>query len=229
MRYNPHYHDESIKEKLRDYFEEHNIDYLHYFTSIENIQSIMELGILSRNQVNKKNLDSIDISSGWIQNIRTKKIPGTNIKIQDCVPLYFATHTPMQHVCTRGRNKKINQDQLVFIDIDPVTILSRKGIYFTNGNAAAQYTKFYNTDNFSNNINDLDNIDWQVIHSGRKSDISYDTNKHRRAAEVLIPFQIPTEDFSKIVVFGNKIKKQLEDILSEYRNIRITVRRDYYY
>lgn len=134
------------------------VDHLHYMTHLNNVPSIFEKGIVSYNKA--KPIRHEDIAMQTVQKRREAKIPGTGKQIHEYVPLYFATHTPMQYVLTQGTKKKkpvYEQKDLVFIEVDVVNIFQRSGTIFSDGNAAASETLFFT------NLSDFDKIDWDII------------------------------------------------------------------
>jgi hypothetical protein len=73
-----------------------DISELYYITPINNVPSIIEYGILSRNKIIRDNISSHDISEEGVQDIRSgKKIPGTKNELHDYANLYFDAHNPM--------------------------------------------------------------------------------------------------------------------------------------
>lgn len=106
---------------IKKYLKQFGIDHLHYMVPIANAPWILAIGILSYNKAQALPHHSVALWS--VQNRRKSKIPGTGKQIHDYVPLYFATHTPMQYVVTipaptKHRIKVLPQDELVIIEVD---------------------------------------------------------------------------------------------------------------
>lgn len=185
-------------------FNKYGIRYLHYMTHIDNAPSMFKYGVLSYNKVMQMGLNHRDISDTIVQDRgAVRKFPNKKT-IHDYVPLYFSTQTPMQYVvthqaATRGREHVLQEDVLIFIDIEPSKIFELNGIIFSDGNAASSKTTFYTTPD------ELDKLNWDVLkgsgdyHStGSKC---YDSEwKRIRSSEVLVPDCISPELFTRIVL-----------------------------
>ncbi|MFC1937065.1 DarT ssDNA thymidine ADP-ribosyltransferase family protein [Chloroflexota bacterium] len=187
---------------LRLQLDEYKVAYLHYMTPFGNCQSIFDLGILSFNHA--KRIQHIHLANPSVQRQRNKMIPGSEKPLHDYVPLYFAKHTPMQHVWTIESDEEapiLNQEDLVFIDLDAFQVLQIHGIRYTAGNAAARATIFHRAPV------DLSVLDWKVIRTNNCFSKKY---KRRKAAEVLVPNCIPVKYFSRIVVHDDHAAERLK-------------------
>jgi len=217
--------------KIIEYLKKHKIEFLHFLTDVNNVSSIFSNGILSLNRVREQSLEFRDISSSNVQLIREYKKPGiTDSKnLHHYVPLYFATQTPTQYIIShsatlRGRENIISQDMLVFIDIDPLAIFTLPNVIFTDGNAAASETVFFN------DINDLDKIDWDVINCpgdyyGSNGRCYGKEWKRIKCSEVLVPNYISVELFSRIVVFS---KSGADHFFEKINPLQNRVQKDFY-
>lgn len=202
------------------FLKKNNINFLHYFCHINNLDSIIKNGIFSYNSVATVRSNYIDISDPKIQKRRNRLIFLTGKSVHDYVPLYFATQTPMQYVITtsaptKGRFAKAKNDDLVFLDFELTDIFDLEGVIFTDGNASSGYTKFYDKKS------DLKNIDCEIINC---SNDYYSTNgecykeewKRKKAAEVLVPEFLASKFIKRIVVFDTIKRIKLS---RKYKNI----------
>lgn len=186
-----------IKGDIEKQLKEYEIDHLHYMASIENIPSILERGILCHNMVTT--ILHCDFSLRSVQEKRAKNIiEERNQSIHDYVPLYFATHTPTQYILTQ-KNRSIEQANLIFIEVDAVAVFQIPVALFTDGNAA-KATIVYD------DISDLDKIDWKII---RTTDCWSRKYRDKKAAEVLVPEQVPSKYFKRIVTYSHEAKNEL--------------------
>lgn len=207
---------------LRAQLIEYQVEFLHYMSPIDNLESILSLGILSHNRA--MSVDHVDLSLTSVQSRRVQVIQGTENTIHDYVPLYFAIHTPMQYMWTRGTeriNSCLSQEDLVFIDVDAFPILRTNGVLYTDGNAASEGTDFYELPA------DLNILDWDII---METDSWSAEHKRKKAAEVLVPDIIPVGCFSRIVVYNKKAARRLrrnKGVSSS--KMQIKVRPEYYY
>jgi hypothetical protein len=186
---------------IAEYLRRYDVDHLHYMAPITNAPSILAMGILSYNKAQM--LPHQNVALWSVQERRESIIPGTDRQIHDYVPLYFATHTPMQYVLTRGtrdKNPVIEQKDLIFVELDALKIFRKAGVVFTDGNAAATGTSF-----FMDTAN-LNSLDWTII---RTPNCFSDEYKRKKAAEVLVPDQVPIDCFIRIVVFSEGANKEL--------------------
>lgn len=202
---------------------------------MENAPFILALGIRSYNKAKALTHHSVALWS--VQKRRESIIPGTGKRIHDYVPLYFATHTPMQYLITnpaptKGRDKVLSQKDLVFIDVDATKVFSLDGVIFTDGNAASNETNFYS------DLADLDKLDWYRIRLPNAYPHCYDDEWQRvKASEVLVPDHIPVKFFSRVVVFcpeaeedlDREVKKLAEELRKEIPEYRCTIVPEYYF
>jgi len=199
-----------VRETLKKY----KIDHLHYIAPMQNMPSIIVRGIFSYNRVKK--IKHINLSIWPVQKRRERIMDGTSRPIHDYVPLYFATHTPMQRVLTCKTKRgapKVKQEDLVFIEIDAIKIFLRGGVYFTDGNAASYKTNFYS------DIQYLSQLHWDIIRNQKCYSPEY---KRKKSAEVLVPNKVPVENFLRIKVYNNYalhvLRAKINEFLDNYDN-----------
>ncbi len=207
-----------IKEQLQKY----NIEKLYYMTHIDNVPSILEHGILCYNKI--RFIEHKNISDFHVQRWRDRRPVEGYRTIHDYVPLYFATHTPMQYVITHHKDSSyyINDVFLAFIEVDPFKVFQIPGVVFTDGNSACRETQFFK------NINDLEQIDWNIIKKKKCISREY---KRKKSAEVLIPDSVSVDYFLGLVVFSEELKKEISNRCSKASRERLTklCRMDMYY
>jgi len=103
---------------------------LHFITYIENVPSILNRGILSRNK--SRNISFRDISESGVQERRAKKkIPGTNKSLHDYANLYFDAHNPML-------SKRRSENNEICVLRIKNSILDVEGVIVTDKNAARE-------------------------------------------------------------------------------------------
>jgi hypothetical protein len=195
-------------ERIPDRFEK-IIEELYYMTSIDNLQSIIQNGILSHNR--SRNIEHRSIANVEVQQ-RREKICVDDLPLHDYANLYFAKKTPMQY------SIKDRESEICFICIEN-KILLLDGVYFSDGNAASDATNFYN------DLNNLDKVPWDVIRASYWS--NYKDGKRRRNAEVLVPHEISPKYFIRIVVSNEKMYKDAKDKIDG--DIKIDIDRNFYF
>ena len=105
--------------------------------------------------------------------------------MHDYVPLYFNPRNPMLY-----RRKEI-QDDIAILAVNRQA-LTWRGVWFTDGNAASNATKFYY------DLDDLSRLDWNCIRAEYWN--QYDDGTRKRCAEVLVPNVIYPRWIEAIIV-----------------------------
>lgn len=181
---------------------------LYYISHIKNINSILNHGLLCKNLVRKYELKYRDLSLTTCQERRRIKNLG-NLSLHYYVPLYFAHLNPMTYLRLRDTHK----EDLCFICVSN-EVLSLPDVYYSDGNAAANNTRFYKLADklelLDKTLTDIENARYW---GGDKNlnDKKYQDNKRIRCAEVLVPNKIPVSMFNRIVVYTKSVIDKLED------------------
>lgn len=210
-----------IPQSIYDPLSRLEISTLYYMAPVDNLRSIAKIGILSYNQA--KRFDHRSIASEEVQSRRDDKIiPLMGKSIHDYVPLYFTTRTPMQYVITTStstRQRVIEQDDLVFIEINALAVFCQSGALFSDGNAAASKTKYYSDPNELFKL-DWKNIRFPNIYSLIRNDWEWQRVKQ---SEVLVPERIPVGFFKEIVVYSDKARRKVRRICKGLDLPKVTV------
>jgi hypothetical protein len=180
---------------------------------IQNAALIACLGVMSYNSVNRDpSLSALSRSiADPFVNDRRRYVHG--IDLHDYVPLYWASHTPMQYVVTR-RDKILEQSELIFFRFQTNEILSLPGILTTDGNAASGSTSIHQ------GTGALDSIDWKIVSTNDCYSTEY---KRKKCAEVLVPNAIRPDLIASICVYLPPVQARLAaeiQLLSEKLKIR---------
>jgi hypothetical protein len=141
---------------------------------------------------------SVSIADPFVNNRRHGK-PLAKRGLHDFVPLYWATHTPMQYVVTQ-KPGGLPQEQLVFFVFDSADVLAIPGVWTTDGNAASNDTMFYEGSDA------LPYLDWDII---RTPDCWSREYKRRKCAEVLVPDHIPAGVIEEVCVYSDAARRAL--------------------
>lgn len=172
---------------------------------------IVLYGILSYNKVKQSHPirpDTRSIADPFVNNRRDRKtIDG--VPLHDYVPLYWATHTPMQYVVTL-KTGRLREDNLVFLVFDSEEILSLPGVLTTDGNAASDETNFWKGNGA------LPSISWEIINTPNCFSKEY---KRKKCAEVLVPHEIPPTYSRQVCVKSPDAKVRLEAELDRVARI----------
>jgi hypothetical protein len=180
-------------------------------THADNLDSILTAGeIYSKNKMGTRPFKSIANSS--VQERRSKVIvPQSGRPLHDYVPLYFGNRTPMSAVV-----QDHNED--IFFFRFSLEILVHQGLIFTDGNAAASVTKFFEYDG----IESLRKLDVATINRPNYS--GDDEKKRKKAAEILIPDALSLSQVLDIICFSEIAKSRILSALKKHdRTWRINV------
>lgn len=180
----------------------------YHFTSIENLESIIDNGIFSTNQKIAHNIQHVNVAEEGIQRRRAQmQVPGSNGRcVHDYVPFYFAKKTPMLLAVLNKKN--IDQQFIIYFSVPVLLLETRPGAYFTDASAnTANPPNFFSGKDQSDQ---LDKLDWQTIDSNRWK---YDDNqKHRKMAELLLPDHVPLHEVNQIVTWNPSMSECVRKI-----------------
>lgn len=181
-----------------------NIQGLYHITHVDNLENIIEKGLLSHTISHVLKINKSDISNQLVQARRNH--------VHDKVPLYFNILNPMTYTFSNKRD-------LVVLKIDKKVMLL-PGVIYTDGNAASTSTKYYPS------LNDLDKLNWTCITGKYWND--YPDGKRIKCAEVLIPHKIPSNHIMEIYAYDDTRCNHLSVLLSS-KSIPITINKSYYF
>lgn len=204
---------------------------VYHLTHVDNLTSIIQSGgCLSFNEKHNQGIGHIDIAYETIQDRRARTFvpcsPGGCL--HDYVPFYFAPRPPMLYAINGGyvEGYEEGQEPLVHL-VTAAQDIENGGCkwVFTDGHATMAFTEFFE------DLDDLDEVDWDVMTSRYWNDTpTLPDRKRRRQAEFLIKDFCPWELFSEICVINARIESRVKRIL-EYSTHQPTVliHRDWYY
>lgn len=192
---------------------EHARRYFFHFTHIDNLQSIVEHGLISTNLKNKSRIEHVNVASESIQERRsTMVVPcGNKGVVHDYVPFYFCSVNPM--FLSMLYSKNVDQPLIVILAI-PIKRIEQPDAIFTDASANTKTLP-----NFYENPDDLSKLNWQAIDS-IKWKAPTDDERHAKMAEVLIYERVSISDVESIIVWNDDIKKKVTEIFKE-RNVSV--------
>lgn len=187
----------------------HRFRNAYHFTSLENLESIIDNGIFSTNQKITRGIVHANVAEESIQRRRAlMQVPGANGRsVHDYVPFYFAKKTPMQLAVLHKKN--VDQQFIIYFSVPILLLETRPGAYFTNASA--------NTDippNFFPGVDQshqLDLLDWQTIDNNRWK-YDDDDQKHRKMAELLLPDHVPLSEVNQIITWNRSISDYVREV-----------------
>jgi hypothetical protein len=182
--------------------------YAYHFTLIDNLESIIDKGLLCTNLKNERGISHENIAEHGIQGRRsTMPVPcsGGNF-VHDYVPFYFSKKTSMQLGVINKKN--VDQPLLIYFAI-PIEFIEKKaGVVFSDASANTDTPpNFYNV----SSTNMLDSLNWAAIDDKKWGCPSHEY-RHQKMAELLIPSSIQISEVSYIVVWNKWKKEEVEKI-----------------
>jgi len=178
-----------------------DISELHYLTHIENLDSIVEKGILSH--VLAKDVPHQKIDMPEVQKKREgKTIPGGR-QLHEYANLYFSARNPMLY------KRKDMHKELCVLRIS-VEVLGIPGAVIATGNAASNYVAFYPPHK------GIDYLDKELVFAEYWTDqdrINEDRKRVAKCAEVLVPDRVPTKMILGVYVSCNEAKEKVKSLV----------------
>ena len=180
--------------------------YAYHFTSIENLESIIDQGLLSTNSKIARGITHVNLAEEGIQHRRAlMQVPGSGGRcVHDYVPFYFAKKTPMQLAVLHKKN--VDQQLVIYLSI-PISILDNRPLtYFTDASANTDIPpNFYPAHQSAS----LDALHWNLIDSARWK--YSDIERNRKMAELLVPDQVLINEIDRIITWN----KSFSDIVRQ--------------
>lgn len=182
--------------------------YAYHFTLIDNLESIIDSGLLCTNLKSARGIFHENIAEQGIQGRRsTMLVPcsGGNF-VHDYVPFYFSKKTSMQLGVINKKN--VDQPLLIYFAIPIEVLVQKADVVFSDASANTDVPpNFYN----SSSANMLESLNWDAI-DDKKWGCPTDEYRHQKMAELLVPGGIQISEISYIVVWNERIKEEIEKI-----------------
>lgn len=169
---------------------------LYHLTKLENLESILQNGLLSRKIVKDNNIGFKDVADG---EIITKR---TNLGLDKYTPFHFHPYSAFDvavknnyeeefiYICITRELARYNKFKI--LPVHPLTVEDCVLYEYDEG---------------------FDKIDWDTM---QKTGTVDDYSKHVKMAECLTELRIPANLFQSIFVKNEETKKKVEDMLNEH-------------
>lgn len=171
---------------------------LYYITHVDNIQSILEKGILSHNEIERQKIRFTPIYDAQIVSSRKLKKAPDGRNLWSFANLFFQPRNPMMYRVMAEKSA----NQIAVIGVRK-TILNRPDIYFTDGNAASQDTTIYP-------VSELKKFQGRIV---KETDKEFwnpmDGSKRKIMAECLVPQAVSPEYIEEIYVGNTSVAADL--------------------
>ncbi|MFC1603387.1 DarT ssDNA thymidine ADP-ribosyltransferase family protein [Planctomycetota bacterium] len=184
---------------------EHKGRYIYHFTHLENLENIVEKGLLSTNLKNELGIKHKNIANFDIQCRRANMSVtcGPGGFVHDYVPFYFCARVPMLLGVLNSKN--VDQQFIIYLAV-PISVLTRDDVVFTSASANTAIPP-----SFFNDPSDLSNLKWELIDSDKWGYSEDDL--HAKMAEALIHRKVEISDVKYVVVWNESIRDGVESIL----------------
>lgn len=188
------------------------VTHLNYITHVNNLNSILNGGILCRNEVERLGLKYERIDWDSVQNLRKGHIKN----IHDFVPLFFATHTPMLYVTCHDGGL---QNDVAVLKID-IEILENDGVSFSDRNCAKHDVNIF-TD-----LSDLTNLKWDIIKTKNCWSQAY---RPYKSAEVLVFNKVDVSYIYSVFLATQETKRKVDRMVQTEMKGIINVKPNEFY
>lgn len=165
---------------------------LFHFTHIDNLPSIVQLGLRSDSLVHESNDLAVEVGEDRIKQARrTRPVPvDPGGVVADYVPFYFAARSPMLYTINRGNVAAYQggQDSIVYL-VSEITTIVEAGCQavFTDRNAYYPYANFVADPRLA-----YGQVDWPLMKTHMWNNTSSEPDRmERRMAEMLVRGVVP--------------------------------------
>ncbi len=173
---------------------------LHYIAPLENLASILDIGILSHYKA--KFIPHVSIALPSVQAHRARKpVPG-GTNLHQYVNLYFNAFNPMLS------KRRDDRERIAVLAIHP-EVLDLPGVFITDGNAASEATVFSSPDEQG-----LSLLSYRELHSTYwtskfRNEEEQEEDGRRRCAEVLVPDHIHRSFINRLYCANEGVKARI--------------------
>lgn len=203
---------------------EYTVDFIEHMVHKDNLNSILEKGVLSHNRAVKEGVVSEDISMPEVQRRRNNKsirVGDKIFKLHDFANFYWNTRNPMLY-----KRKSIQRE--LFILLFDVYIFRKQFHLYTDGNAASRATKFFMNEKY------LTHLPWEVIKSGSWNDDDESIKRKKKrmmCAEMLIHDKADISWLRKIITPTDSMSAIAEELLMAkgIKNVEVEKKTGYYF
>lgn len=180
----------------------------YHFTALENLESILDCGLLATNMKDQANIPHRDVANPDIQQRRNAmEVPGSGgLCVHDFVPFYFAQRTPMLLAVINQKN--VDQEEILYFEISLISLEQREDVFFTDASAnTVDPPNFYNL----RDATELKRLNWELIDSKKWK--FEGEEKQQRMAELLIPRSVLVKHFCRIIACEARVASTVRSIL----------------
>jgi len=216
----------------------------YYVTHINNVPSILEKGIFSREKVNTEAIRPTEIANSEIVHRRSSRLTPDKKNLSHYVNLFFWPYNRMTYrFIVNSKNhvviaeaigqpledhKKIFKEDIAILEVAD-TVLRERNICITDGNAAVRSTQIYRLSESGSTrvFHQQQQIRQRAAQSGPR--ISWKENhelERELMAECLVPIQVDLRHISKLFVANPDVADSLQARLKSTDIWRIEVKNE---
>ncbi len=191
---------------------------IYHITHINNLTSILNSGgLIANSRLRPEQINYLDIAHESIQDRRARTpVPcGAGGVLHDYVPFYFARRSPMLFTIHKGNVEGYNQGQesvIYLVSTAEAIEAMALAFAFTDGHGIIGYTQF------SDDLEDLDMVDWDIMEAKYWNNTADDNDRRRRRqAEFLVHRFCPWTLITEIGVINTTIQAQVQRILQNVK------------
>jgi len=187
---------------------EHKGRYIYHFTHLDNLENIVENGLLSTNLKNELGIKHKNIANFDIQCRRANMSVtcGPGGFVHDYVPFYFCARVPM--LLSVLNSKNVDQQFIIYLAVS-ISVVTRDNVVFTSASANTAIPP-----SFFNDPSDLSNLNWELIDSNKWGHFESD-DLHAKMAEVIIHSKVEISDVEYVVVWNESIRDEVQRIFKD--------------
>jgi hypothetical protein len=189
---------------------------LFYVCHIDNISSILKLGILSHNFAHKNGLVKNDNSDRAVNSLRNRFEETLGGNIHDFAPLFFN----LRNATFFRWCKNENRNNLILLKINPHILLA-DNVAFSDGNAVKRTTSFYQ------NIDNFNKLNWQIIKDEYWT--NYPDGERIKCSEVLVKDKIPLYYINELFVYSEETLDKILPMFPNHLGILTSINKKIYF
>ncbi len=190
---------------------------VYHFLTITNLPGVLDHGLLSKHELQRRRLPAVSIAYDTIQSRRSRMhVPcGPGGGVHDYVPFYFCRRSPMLHAVVEQGYAE--QHDIIYLRC-PITLLEQYRCVFTNASANTNVAP-----QFFEHPNDLDAIDWDAVETwrwGSKYDVTGELPvRQAKQAELLVHRRVDPSAIAEIVVWNEDVAERVRGMYAR-RNMQ---------
>jgi len=181
---------------------------VYHFTHVENLEGILEHGLLATREKERLGLKHNSVSLSDIQGRRSTMdvTCGCGGFVHDYVPLYFCKRSSMLLYIVR--NKIVDQQFIIYFEF-PIKLIDSDACVFCDAAANTE-----SPPNFYSDPSDLEKLNWQAIDNVKWS-MPNDRLKQERMAELLVHRNLDISLANRVIVWNDSIKNSVLECYNE--------------